>query len=95
MKVTLKQVDGAKISFIFALSFALLILFFMPLMFIPFILDDNFPKPMLLFPIIAPVLYFIFVYISSRIFFGVFGLVLKKYNGFEIEVENLQKDEIS
>jgi hypothetical protein len=93
MKVTVKKIDGAKISFIFALSFALLTLFLFPLMFIPFILDDNFPKPMLLFPIIAPFFYFIFTYIFSRIFFGVFGLVLTKYKGFEIEVEDIQKDE--
>ena len=96
MKVTLKQVEGAKISFIFSLCSAIVVLFTVPFLLIfGLILKNDLSAFDFIVFIFLPAIYFIFIYIFSRIFFGVFGMILKKYNGFEIEVDNLQKDEIN
>ena len=98
MKITIKKVDGAKVSFIFALSVSIMILAFVPFAALSFYGSghwEGLPTQVIVTLVLLPILYFIFSYFFCRIFFGLFNLIIRKKNGFEIEVEDFQKDEIS
>jgi len=96
MKYIVKKIDGHKISLILAITMGVVSLFFYPFMLLSFAMMKKVNTPVMpnfsFIFIFFPIIYFIFGYIFTRIFCGLFNLITKKLNGFQIEVDKLESN---
>jgi hypothetical protein len=88
MKLNIIKINGHKLALISAICMGILMILFLPI----FLIVSSNTKEMnhgfkLLF-IFSPLIYFVLGYVSTRIFVGLFNIVVKWLNGFEIEVSN-------
>jgi len=93
MTLVVKKIEGHKIALILGIATALFTLIFVPIYIAMFKLtpstSDN-RIGMLLFAM--PAIYFIFVYLFTRLFIFIFNFISTKLNGFKVEIEELNSE---
>ncbi len=91
MNYLVKKIDGHKISLIMAIATAIFSLVFYPFALMAIFADREFSNifgtSLSIVFLLMPVLYFIFSYVFTRIFCGLFNVIMKKVNGFRVEIE--------
>ncbi len=99
MNYLVKKIDGHKISLIMAIVMGLVSLIFYPFILISFLISKGdtsfFPytSTSIIF-LIMPLLYFGMTYVFTRLFCGLFNIIMKKLKGFKIEIEEISNTPI-